>query len=237
MSVARLLQSVDRGVAIKITAVLGAELLVFAGAMFGAAGTDDWTGGWIFLTIVMASVVPAAVGLLIHDPDLLEERTRLAPSGQPLADRIFVPVHSLTMLLWAAVAGYDGGRAGWSHVPMGLRVGAALFIPWATWVGYRIMRENPFLTTCVIVQDGRDHRVVDSGAYAIVRHPFYSITLLYQVSASLVLGSWISLALVGVVGAMLATRVLIEEQHLERNLSGYAAYMGRTRWRLIPGLW
>lgn len=224
-------------IAAKITAVILFEFCVIAFVLFFGAGTVRWEGGWLFLLLVTVSIIPAIVALVRHDPALVEARTQLAPKGQPLADRLFVPLHTLMMLLWAAMAGYDSVRHDWTHVPMALRVAAAFFIPVATWMGYQTMRQNPFLTTCVHVQSDRGHRVVDTGAYAIVRHPFYAVTIGYQLCASLVLGSWLSFALALVIAGMVALRVCFEERLLERELAGYAAYKQRTPWRLVPGVW
>ncbi len=223
--------------AVKITAVIVVEILVVAFLLFYGAGTIRWEGGWIFLLLVTVSVIPATIALAIHDPALLEARTNLAPKGQPLADRLFVPIHTAMMLLWTLAAGYDSVRHDWSHVPMSLRVLAALFIPVATWMGYQTMRQNPFLTTCVHVQSDRGHQVIDTGAYAIVRHPFYAVTIAYQLSASLLLGSWLSVTLCLVIAGMIALRIQFEEQHLEQGLAGYAAYKRATPWRLVPGVW
>lgn len=228
---------IDRGVAIKLAAAILFELAMFAGVLFYGAGTDDWTGGWIFLIIVTLSVLPATVALMHHDPMLVRSRLQLSPRGQPLADRLFVPLHSAMVLLWAASAGYDSVRHGWSHVPFDLRVVSALCIPLCVWLGYLTMRQNPFLVTTVCHQPERGHRVIDTGAYAIVRHPFYSVTIALQLAASLMLGSWLSVAITLVVTAMIAARLVQEEAFLERNLAGYASYKQRTAWRLVPGVW
>jgi protein-S-isoprenylcysteine O-methyltransferase Ste14 len=37
--------------------------------------------------------------------------------------------------------------------------------------------------------------------------------------------------------AVLVTRTALEDQTLQAELPGYAEYAGRTRYRLIPGLW
>lgn len=224
-------------IAVKITVVIFVEILVIAFLLFYGAGTVHWAGGWAFLLLATGSLIPATIALIVHDPGLVDARTKLAPKGQPLADRLFVPAHTVMMLVWAGVAGVDSVRHEWSHVPLALRVIAAALIPLATWAGYLTMRQNPYLATCVYVQDDRAHRVVDRGLYAVVRHPFYAVTIAYQICASLVLGSWLSLCVALIVAAMLALRIRVEERYLVRELAGYAAYQRRTPWRLLPGVW
>jgi protein-S-isoprenylcysteine O-methyltransferase Ste14 len=35
----------------------------------------------------------------------------------------------------------------------------------------------------------------------------------------------------------MTSRILLEEKFLSRHLEGYAQYMTRVRWRILPGLW
>ncbi|MBI1219265.1 MAG: hypothetical protein GC186_12020 [Rhodobacteraceae bacterium] len=224
-------------IAVKITLVIFAEFVVIAFLLFYGAGTVHWAGGWAFLLLATGSLIPATIALIVHDPGLVDARTKLAPKGQPGADRLFVPAHTLMMLVWAGVAGIDSVRHHWSYVPLALRIVAAAVIPLATWAGYLTMRQNPYLATCVYVQDDRAHRVVDHGLYAVVRHPFYAVTIAYQICASLVLGSWLSVFVALIVAVMLALRIRVEERYLARELAGYAAYQRHTPWRLVPGLW
>lgn len=207
------------------------------GVLFYGAGTADWEWAWILLATAAAAFLPAVLSLSVHAPGLLAARIRLAPQDQPLADRIFVPAHSLLMLGWAWVVGKDAGHIHWWPVPFDLRVAALMLIPVITWAGYRTMRDNPYLATCVCLQEDRAHRVIDSGAYALVRHPFYSVAIAYQLCASLVLGSCFGVAVTGIVAMTLALRIGVEERFLERELPGYAAYKRTTPWRLLPGLW
>lgn len=53
----------------------------------------------------------------------------------------------------------------------------------------------------------------------------------------LILGSWLAfLLLMGIVPLMIL-RIRAEEETLKKSLAGYAAYMAKVRYRLIPGLW
>jgi protein-S-isoprenylcysteine O-methyltransferase Ste14 len=96
---------------------------------------------------------------------------------------------------------------------------------------------NPFFATFVRIQDDRDHSVVSSGAYALVRHPGYAGVILAHLALPFALGSiW---ALVpAVVGTILfIVRTAREDQTLRDHLVGYREYQTRVRWRLLPGVW
>jgi protein-S-isoprenylcysteine O-methyltransferase Ste14 len=89
----------------------------------------------------------------------------------------------------------------------------------------------------VRVQTERGQRVVDTGPYAVVRHPMYASAVLYLLGMPLLLGSWCGLLVVPLFVAGIARRAVSEERLLERELPGYADYMKRVRRRLVPGVW
>lgn len=93
---------------------------------------------------------------------------------------------------------------------------------------------NTFGAATVRVEAGQ--RVVSTGPYAVVRHPMYSGALLLIVGVSLALGSYWRLAALVPCAGVLAWRLLDEEAVPRRDLPGYADYVRRVRWRLIPGL-
>jgi protein-S-isoprenylcysteine O-methyltransferase Ste14 len=53
----------------------------------------------------------------------------------------------------------------------------------------------------------------------------------------LALGSYWGMIGVPLVVVPLLARILNEEEVLTRDLEGYAEYMQKTRFRLIPGIW
>jgi protein-S-isoprenylcysteine O-methyltransferase Ste14 len=89
----------------------------------------------------------------------------------------------------------------------------------------------------VRVQAERAQRVIDTGPYAIVRHPMYAAAMLYLFGMPLLLGSWYGLVAVLLILALVAPRAVMEERLLQRDLPGYASYMARVRYRLIPYIW
>jgi protein-S-isoprenylcysteine O-methyltransferase Ste14 len=106
-------------------------------------------------------------------------------------------------------------------------IGAAL-TPLAVW-------ENRYATPNVQDQSGDAQRVVDTGVYALLRHPIYLGNLLWAPGGAVWLGSWTA-ALGGgaVLLAMTIGRIILEERHLHAHVAGYADYARRVRARLIP---
>jgi protein-S-isoprenylcysteine O-methyltransferase len=83
-----------------------------------------------------------------------------------------------------------------------------------------------------------DHRVVDDGPYALIRHPSYTGALLVIGGVALCFGNFASdLVLIAPYAMLVMTRMRIEEATMARELGeSYRAYMKRTK-RLIPKIY
>lgn len=75
--------------------------------------------------------------------------------------------------------------------------------------------------------------LVETGPYAVVRHPIYSGGVLFAAGISLALSPW-ALAATGALALVWALKARVEERLLHERYAGYAEYSSRTRHRLIP---
>jgi protein-S-isoprenylcysteine O-methyltransferase Ste14 len=57
------------------------------------------------------------------------------------------------------------------------------------------------------------------------------------VTSGIALGSWISTFIAPVALVLLVWRTTVEDRMLQRDLSGYAEYAARVRYRLVPRIW
>jgi protein-S-isoprenylcysteine O-methyltransferase Ste14 len=87
----------------------------------------------------------------------------------------------------------------------------------------------------VKIQEGQ--RVIDTGPYAIVRHPMYTSAIFLLIGVPLLLGSWLGLAFSALFILGLTWRTVHEERALRAELKGYEDYAARVRYRLIPFVW
>jgi protein-S-isoprenylcysteine O-methyltransferase Ste14 len=211
----------------------------FMGAIiFGAAGTMDYAGGWLYLSEMLAISVIFGVYGLRTDAGLLRERLKPpVQKGQPLADKLVVIPIVLLVFTGMGVMSADAMRWHLSAMPpsmqwagCGLLMAAFLFMYWT-------MRTNSFAAPVVKIQKDRGQTVITTGPYAIVRHPLYFGALFYIAGTSLVLGSWWGLVTVPILALLFGIRIGIEERTLRTGLEGYGDYARRVRWRLIPFIW
>jgi protein-S-isoprenylcysteine O-methyltransferase Ste14 len=205
--------------------------------LFLPAGTLHWPAAWLYVATTAVLGLAGGLWLAKVDPALLEERMRpMMQKGQPAADKKFMLVFGFAALAWFMVIGFDR-RWHWSEMPMALQALGYVLLLAATAFMLRVVRENSFAAPVVKVQAERGHRVIDTGPYAFVRHPMYSGAVLYFVAMALLLGSWWGLALSPVFVVLFSIRAGFEERALIDGLPGYADYLARVRYRLVPGVW
>jgi len=206
--------------------------------LFWAAGNWLWTQAWVFTAIFVLGSLGFGAWLIRRDPALLASRLAPLPQpGQPLWDKIFLMTFILIWFAWLVLMGLDAQRWHTSDMPLALNILGGVLVIAGFLATMVVFRANSFAAPVVRVQGERGQRVIDTGPYAFVRHPMYAAALLYLIGIPLLLGSWYGLFVVPLFVVGLAPRAVSEERLLKRGLPGYADYMKRVRYRLIPGLW
>jgi protein-S-isoprenylcysteine O-methyltransferase Ste14 len=178
-------------------------------------------------------------GLLVHlrNPALLEARANWRRRDTKPFDKVFLSLFLPLTFLQPAVAGLDAVRYGWSSMPFAtLYAGLILFAMAMTLITWAMMA-NPHAETTVRIQTDREHKVVTSGPYRIVRHPMYVGAILMYPAAALMFGSTWALAVSALIAILFVWRTVLEDRTLRRELPGYEEFAARTRYRLIPRLW
>lgn len=202
---------------------------VAAIAIFLAAGTlrDPWL--WAYGAALAALTLWPV--LTITD-DLARERFTPPSAG---ADRLSLRTIRIVALAHVLIGSLDSGRWHLAPVPSFVRAAALAGMTAAFWMVYRAMIENRFFSAVVRIQRDRGHHVIDTGPYAVVRHPGYAGMIAGVACSGLALGSWLSFAVALVYAALIFRRVLFEDEYLRSNLEGYSEYTRRVRYRLLPG--
>jgi protein-S-isoprenylcysteine O-methyltransferase Ste14 len=221
-----------------LAAQIGGMFVVFAAALFLAAGTVAWLAGWAFLLLFFGFVVALSAWLLRHDPGLLTERmTGVGKANQKSWDKALYALANLLFLAWLVWMPLDAVRLQWSRVPAWVQVAGAVALLGSFYLFYLTFRENSYLSPAVRVQAERGQQVVSTGPYRYVRHPMYATAIIFVIGTSLLLGSWYGLFCGVPLIGLIAWRAVLEERTLREELPGYNDYIARVRYRLIPHVW
>jgi protein-S-isoprenylcysteine O-methyltransferase Ste14 len=169
------------------------------------------------------------------NPRVLRHRMGLKRGTEPW-DWVWLLVFVPAFLAIPYVAGLDvrsngAMLPGWVR-PVGLFLfvlGGGLFI--------RAMGENPFFEKTVRIQYERDHHVIETGPYRIVRHPGYVGMIAWVLSFPLLFRSPWALLPAALTAICFVVRTALEDRTLYRKLPGYVDYTTRVRSRLVPGVW
>ncbi|WP_054310689.1 isoprenylcysteine carboxylmethyltransferase family protein [Mesorhizobium sp. 1M-11] len=211
-------------------------MVFMAVVTFLAAGTLAYPAGWIMIVLFGGGGVALIAWLSRRSPQLLRERmSSPIQKGQEGWDKVWLSLFVLAFCLWFAFMPWDAARSNFTAVPLWLQVVGALLIL-ANFVGcFWTFNVNSFAAPVVKIQEGQT--VIDTGPYALVRHPMYSSALLLFFGMPLLLGSWAGLWGSLALSLALAWRSVNEEKALRRQFVDYDDYSRRVRYRLVPHVW
>lgn len=210
-------------------------LVVMGVILFVPAGTMNWPRAWWFCATFVVVTLIAIAALWRLNPEIFVARSRVQAGTKPL-DYFFISLVMGGFFLILPVAGLDFRFGGADAPDWVVGLGYVLFV-----IGYAgeawPQAVNRHFEPGVRIQQDRGQTVIDTGPYAIVRHPGYISAAPLSISMALMLGSWWALlpALLVVVG--LVPRTLFEERTLRAELPGYTEYTQRVRYRWVPGVW
>ena len=209
--------------------------LVIASVLFGLARTLNDGRAWAMLAVFFGCAGAITLWLWFRDKALLERRVKAGPGAE--ADPMQNLVQLLAGLVFLAIFVVPGleKRAGWPSAPLAVSPVGDAMIALGYLVVFLTFRANSF--TAGTIEIAEDQHVIDSGPYAIVRHPMYAGALIMIFGIPLALGSWLGLVPAVLLVPVLVWRLLREETFLAANLPGYDAYRRRVHCRLVPIFW
>jgi len=207
-------------------------VLLLGALLFIPAGTMQFAQAWLFMGLLFIPMLVLGIGLYLKAPELLEKRLNSKETGND--QKLVVLAAAILFLAVFVFAGLDF-KHGWSRMPKWLVTAAAVIQLLSYGLYAEVMRENAYLSRTIEVQEGQ--KVIDTGLYGIVRHPMYTATILLFLAMPLVLGSWVSFALMCVYPIVIVFRIRGEERVLEEGLAGYREYKKKVKWRLVPFIW
>lgn len=222
----------NRSLFLSAIAKFAAGVILVGALIFLPAGTLGYTRGWLLMGILFIPMFLAGLVMMAKNPGLL--RSRLSAKEKEREQSQVVKLSGLMFLVGFVLAGLSV-RFGWWMLPRWVSIlGTVLFL--CSYALYaEVLRENTWLSRTIEVQEGQ--QVVSTGLYGIVRHPMYAVTVTLFLSMPLVLGSVWTFIVFLAYPVIIMKRIRNEEEVLTRELSGYAEYRQKVKWRLIPFVW
>jgi protein-S-isoprenylcysteine O-methyltransferase Ste14 len=212
-----------------------AGIAAFVALIFLPAGTWHYWQGWFFIVVFSASTIAFTVYLALYDRPLLERRMNSGPQHEKeLSQKIIVSLIIVAFFIFLVLPPLDY-RVGLSPVPAYLSIVGDIVIVLSFLFIFWVLKVNSFAAANISVAN--DHKVIDTGPYAYVRHPMYAGALWLFIGMPLALGSWLTICLVPLILPVLVWRLLDEERILRRDLPSYNEYASRVHHRLIPHIW
>lgn len=229
------MNSIDSNAYQLLMRALGKFLVAFiilGGLFFGCAGTFSYINGWVYLGTIVATLGLGLSTLCRKDKSLLEKRIKTKETD-PRQKR-FVRISVVLITCIYGLPGLDF-RFHWSSVPLAVMIVGEVILLLGYGINLKVMMINSYASRVVEIQD--DQNVIDTGLYAVVRHPMYMAIMLVYIGTCLVLASYVALIPCGMMMMVLGKRAINEEKTLMDGLPGYAEYMEKVKHRIVPYIW
>lgn len=207
-------------------------VVLYSILFFIPAGTFDYWQAWMYLILLILMMSAMSIFLIKTDPELLQRRMQYSERRKEQKRLIFwsYPLFVLIFIM----PGFDQ-RFGWSNLSPGISIIAEVLVVIAYGFVALVFRENSY--TSRIIEVAPDQKVIDTGPYALMRHPMYVGMLLMYFATPLALGSWVAFLVAPLMIPVIVIRIKDEEKTLLEELPGYREYTQKVKYRLIPGVW
>jgi protein-S-isoprenylcysteine O-methyltransferase Ste14 len=209
-----------------------AGIVIIAALLFIPAGTFAYWEAWVWLAILFGGLLFVGTYFFVRDPEVMERRMRTRETQRP--QKNIIAAFVVVMIFLFVIPPLDQ-RFGWSNVPPAVVVLADLLVLFGFALYFVTTLENRYASRVIEVQEGQ--KVISSGPYAVIRHPMYLAMALLLGFSPLALGSWWGCLPSLLIPFLLAQRITREEDLLRGSLPGYAEYLQKVRFRLVPYIW
>jgi protein-S-isoprenylcysteine O-methyltransferase Ste14 len=213
---------------------------VFIAAVFFLfAGRIDMNRAWLWAILNLLYYAGGLMVILKVNPQLLNERGSWnRKKDTKLWDKVLLQIFgTIGLYSHTVLMALDVGRFEWSLLnPWFILPGMILFTGGFNLV-YWAMAENTHFETTVRIQHERNHRVISTGPYRIVRHPGYVGLIISNFGSTMILGSMYGFITAFATLIILGIRTWLEDGTLAAELQGYEEYRKKVRYRLLPFIW
>jgi len=213
---------------------------VFISALFFlVAGRIDMNRAWLWAIVTFFYYVGGMAIIFRVNPRLLNERGSWnKKKDTKIWDKVLLQVFGTIGLYFHTILmALDVGRFEWSHLKPWFILPGTILITGGFNLLYWAMAENTHFETIVRIQHDRNHQVINTGPYRIVRHPGYAGLILANFGSTMILGSMYGFITAIATLIILGIRTWLEDRTLAAELDGYQDYREKVKYRLFPFIW
>lgn len=213
--------------------------IFIATLFFIAAGRTDIYRAWIWAGMIFLYYVGGMMVILKVNPELLNVRGSWNKRKDTKTwDKVLLQVFGTVGLYFhTLLMALDVGRFEWSALSPWFILPGLILLTGGFNLVYWAMAENTHFETTVRIQHDRDHRVITTGPYRIVRHPGYAGLIITNFGSAMILGSLYGFITAVATLIILVIRTWLEDRTLAAELDGYPEFRDRTKYRLFPFIW
>jgi protein-S-isoprenylcysteine O-methyltransferase Ste14 len=207
----------------------------FAVLLFWPAETLNYWQAWVFIAIFIAATIIPSIYLAANDPAALRRRMKAGPTAETRPVQRVAVVGTIVSVVAELVISALDHRFGWSQVPTAVIIVGNVLVAVGLGLAQLVVIQNSYAAATITVE--AEQKVVSTGLYGVVRHPMYVGALIMMVGTPLALDSYWGLVAIFPGLAVLALRIVDEENMLRQELTGYREYIEKVHYRLVPYVW
>ncbi|RPH32140.1 MAG: isoprenylcysteine carboxylmethyltransferase family protein [Bacteroidales bacterium] len=212
-------------------------IIVTGLVFFLASGEIIILRAWIYIVIYAIGGLIIGIMLLKKSPKLLNDRGKMQEGTKQFDKYVLLTYFLFAIVMTPFVAGIDRRLNLTELLPFFyLYIGIVLYIFSATFSIWPMLH-NPFFEGTIRIQKEKNHNVINTGPYKIVRHPGYLGMLIGSISLPLALGSILAFIPLVIMIILIFIRTYYEDTTLQKELTGYSEYCKEVKYRLIPFIW
>ena len=193
--------------------------------LFVPAGSCKYWNGYVAIVLIFVPFAIFLYFLFNQNPYLMKQNFNLRKIFRK-QDSIF-NLMIIDIVSGFLMAGFDFRFNLTKNYPVWIYIQAFVIFIIAYVIVGSSLKENRFFTRTVF----------DAGLYGVVRHPTYSALILTFLSLPLILGSLWSFLIFLFFPVLIILKIKKDEKILKEDIYGYAEYMNRVKYRLIPYIW
>ena len=212
-------------------------IIIIGLVFFFASGEINNLRAWIYIGVYAVGGLIIGVILKTKAPKLLNDRGKQQEETKQF-DKYILPTYFLfAIIIIPLIAGIDKRLHLSDPMPFYYLYAAIILYIVSTIFSIWAMLHNPFFEGTIRIQKDKNHNVIKTGPYKIVRHPGYLGMLSGSIALPLALGSMLALIPLIIMILLIVVRTYYEDTTLQKELNGYSEYCNEVKYRLLPFIW